>query len=128
MKKPLPIIITTVLLAISGGIIADFVIISDQELQDYILIEAVNGREPVINASRVDLDRIVPAYLRVIEELGGEVTSDDVAAGDFNLYNKVRREAVKQNYDVKAVEGEYLESLTLEEYMKMKKEFIELNK
>ena len=95
------IISLTLLSAITGVVGYDYYNVSDQELQDYILTEAINGRVPVIDVSRISPARVFSAYIAVIEKnLKSKITDEDLALKDFNLYNKIRREASKQGYTI----------------------------
>lgn len=96
------VISLTLISAITGLVGYDYYNISDQELQDYILTEVVNGRVPVIDVSRISPARVFPAYIAVVENnLKSKITDEDLALKDFNLYNKIRREAGKQGYTIK---------------------------
>lgn len=124
MKK-LPTILISVVLAITGVVGYDLATISDKELQDYIFVEMINGRQPVIDISRVSSKRASKAALQVAEDLGyvpPKTEEEYKQVTDWNLNNIIREKAKLQGYDVKPSESPIYELKTKEEYNKAVRE------
>ena len=99
-------------ITLGGAVVVDVGVVSDSELQASIKESVLAGKEPVVDISKVAPERIIPAYVAVIESMGGKV---DVAK-DANLYVKVRETAVKQGIKVEPSVNSKSEAKTVQEY------------
>ncbi len=97
IKKTLAVISVTGAIA-GGSIVVDNAIVTDAEIKESIELAIVNGEIPLVDISKISIERVIQGYLEVAQENGVELSSTDVSA---NLYDEIREEKISNGEVVK---------------------------
>ncbi len=84
-------------------------------LELYIKESILNGVVPTFDVSKVSLDDINKAYIKVAESLGDDFKDVSTKNGELNLYNRIRTKAKANGLEVKNSENQWSERKIMSE-------------
>lgn len=93
----------------SGSVVVDNLFITDAEVKASIEQAIQTGKVPLIDISKVDLDRVSSAYLEIAQENGIDLEEVAGKGGNKNVYELVREKKQKKGEVLSPVTAETLE-------------------